>query len=94
MRLDCPEGTLTLDDDTLTYEPKDNGPTLTASLNPMPEWKYERGIYGTGALVISGCYIPVRNEDAEAVATELRRERKSSAKPAARKADSDEASAK
>jgi hypothetical protein len=94
MQLDCPDGVLTLDDDTLTYAPKDNGPTLTASLSPVPDWHFERGIYGTGALVIAGQYIPVRNDDAEAVATELRRERKASAKPATRRTDSDEATAK
>jgi hypothetical protein len=93
MRLDCPEGVLTIDDDSLTYEPTDANPTVTVPLDPMPEWRYERAVYGTGALVIGPAYIPVRNEDAEAVATELRRERKSS-KASARRSDTDSATAK
>lgn len=82
MRLATPEGTLTIDDDVLTYEPADNGSTVTVPLDPMPEYRYERSIYGTGALVIADAYIVLRNEDAEAVVTELRRPLRKSALPA------------
>jgi hypothetical protein len=76
MQIDTPEGKLTIEDDSLRFEPADNGPTLDVSLDPMPDYKYERGIYGTGGLVISGQYIVLRNDQAETVITELRRPRR------------------
>ena len=80
---DTPEGKLTIGDDSLRFEPADNGATLDVPLSPMPDFHYERSIYGTGALVIGDAYIVLRNEQATDVITELRRERrpKSAAKP-------------
>lgn len=85
MRLDTPEGVLTIEGDTLTFVPADNGDTVTVSLNPVPEYRYERSIYETGSLVIDGHAITLNNSQAEAVVTELRR----ASKPKATKAVSD-----
>lgn len=99
MNLDTPEGALTIDDDKLTFKPSDDGPELDLSLDPMPEWRYERGVYGLGTLVVGTSpeqhVIVLRNEQATAVAEELRRPRASrkASKTATSKADSDAASA-
>lgn len=83
MQINTPEGKLTINDDSLIFEPVDDGETVTVSLSPMPDYRYERSVYGTGALVIGDAYIVLRNEQAETVVTELRRDRrpKPSAKP-------------
>jgi hypothetical protein len=83
MQLDTPEGKLTITDDSLRFEPVDDGPTIDVALSPMPEYRYESSVYGTGALVIADAYIVLRNEQAPEVITELRRERrpKTAAKP-------------
>lgn len=97
MQLATPEGTLTIDDDRLTFKPSDDGPELSVSLTPMPDYKYERGVYGVGGLVIGGHYIVLRNEQSSTVVEELRRPR-AEARPvkAAQtvKSDSDSAKAK
>lgn len=98
MQLDTPEGVLTIEDDELKFTPADNGPELLVSLNPMPESKYERGLYGVGTLVIGGQVIVLRNEQASTVVEELRRPRANASKPRksadAVKSDSDEATSK
>lgn len=76
MQINTPEGKLTIEDDSLTFEPVDNRDTVEVSLSPMPDYHYESSVYGTGALVIGGAYIVLRNEQAETVITELRRERR------------------
>lgn len=98
MQLDTPEGVLTIEDDALKFEPADNGPELLVSLNPIPEYRYERGVYGVGTLVIDGQVIVLRNDQASTVVEELRRPR--ATKPArktaadAAKSDSDEVAGK
>jgi hypothetical protein len=93
MKTTTPEGVLTIDDDRLVFEPTDGGPTIAVSLDPMPEYSFQRGIYGTGGLSIGDAYVSLPNEQAESVITELRRERApKTAKPAAKR-DSDAASA-
>lgn len=95
MELDTPEGKLTITDDQLTFDPADDGPVLSVPLSPVPDYKYERGIYGLGTLVIAGHVIVLRNDQASAVVEELRRDRPNVSK--ARKAelrDSDTASGK
>lgn len=89
MQLNTPEGKLTIEDDSLRFEPVDNGPTLDVSLSPMPDYRFESSVYGTGALVIDGHAITLRNDQAETVITELRRERRPKAgKPAEKPAQS------
>lgn len=75
MQIDTPEGVLTIDDSDLKFAPSDNGPELHVSLDPMPECKYERGLYGEGTLVIDGHTIVLRNDQATLVIEELRRPR-------------------
>ena len=89
MQVKTPEGTLTIEDDRLTVEYYDNDPTLTVSLDPVPEVEYQRGIYGTGTLSVGSAVLVLRNEQASEVVEELRRERKPKAAPvkAAPKAD-------
>lgn len=75
MQINAPEGKLTIDDTVLTFAPWDDHPTVTVGLDPMPDYRYERGVYGVGTLVIGGQTIVLRNEQAAAVVEELRRER-------------------
>jgi hypothetical protein len=93
MKIDTPEGALTIDDDRLVFEPADDGPTLAVTLDPMPEFSYQRGIYGVGGLSVGDVYVVLRNEQAEAVVTELKRERTSKTSKTAAKRDSDTATA-
>lgn len=99
MQIDTPEGVLTIEDAALTFAPADDGPELTVSLDPMPEYKYERSVYGNGSLVIGGQVIVLRNEQASTVVEELRRPRANASKPRksgadVAKTDSDQATSK
>ncbi len=99
MEIETPEGKLRISDDELKLTRTDNGPDLIVSLSPVPEYKYERSIYGEGSLVIGGHVISLRNEQAATVIEELRRPRAKAAPrkataPDARKSDGDTASAK
>lgn len=90
MELDTPEGKLKIGDDTLTFEPSDDSPVVTLSLSPIPDYSYERGIYGVGTLVIGEHQFVLQNEQASTVVEELRRPRAK----AARKSDGDKVTAK
>lgn len=96
MNIETPEGALSIEDNELRFVPVDNGPELKVSLNPMPEYKYERGVYGLGTLVVGtgpeAHVIVLNNEQASAVVEELRRPRGNANK--ARKTDGDSATAK
>lgn len=92
MKIDTPEGVLTIDDDRLVFEPTDGGPTLAVSLDPMPDYSYQRGVYGVGGLSIGNVYIVLRSEQASDVVNELRRERVSKTAPKTKR-DSDTATA-
>lgn len=98
MNIDTPEGALTVDDEELKFVPSDGGPELRLSISPMPDYRYERGVYGLGTLVVGGQVIVLRNDQASSVIEELRRPRTAS-KAARRsadaaKSDSDEATSK
>lgn len=75
MNIDEPSGTLEITDDALIFRPADGGNEINVSLNPLPDYTLERGIYGEGALSIGGKVIPVRNEDLSTIAEELQRPR-------------------
>jgi hypothetical protein len=102
MQLDTPEGKLTIDDDALTFEPADDGATLSIGLNPMPTYEYQRGVYGLGTLVVGDSpdthVIVLNNDQASAVIEELRRPRNASKSRTSGKSetktDSDTATAK
>jgi len=93
MNLETPEGQLTIDDDKLTFKPGDDGQEYTVSLSPMPEYEYQRGVYGLGTLVIDGEQITLTAEQATKVVEELRRPRADVTKTT-RKSDSDTATVK
>src|SRR3954453_572411 len=94
MQIDTPEGKLTIDDDALTFAPADDGPTLSLGLNPVPQYRYERGVYGLGTLVLGASpdahVIVLSNDQAPAVIEELRRPRTSSKTRTAAKSDKTE----
>lgn len=76
MDLDTPEGKLSITDAELKFVPADDGPEIRVLLSPtVPDYEYQRGIQGLGALVIDGHVIVLRNEQASAVVEELRRSR-------------------
>lgn len=78
MKLDTPEGVLTIDDDALTYTPADSGDEVNVPLSPLPEYRYERGLYGFGTLVVADHVFVLRNDQAPTVVEELRRPRTAS----------------
>lgn len=86
MQSTTPEGTLEISDDTLTFTPNDDGPTLTVKLTPMPDHFYQRGLYELGTLSIGPEVIILKNDQVAEVIEELKRPRgklrKSSETPA------------
>jgi hypothetical protein len=79
MQITTPEGSLEISDDELTFSPHDDGPVLRVKLNPVPDYHYERGLYGLGVLAIGREVIVLRDEQAAPVIEELRRPRGKSA---------------
>lgn len=97
MIVDAPSGTLEITDEALVFRPADDGAETRVSLKPVPDFFYERSIYGDGALSIGGEAIPLREQDAGSVVEELARLKSSSTQGKAGKSrqlsDADKASA-
>lgn len=82
-KFDTPEGTVEITDTDLVHKPADDGPELRVSLVPMPEYSYQRGLYGSGTLELGEHVVAFKNEDAARVIEELRRPRKATKSEAA-----------
>ncbi len=97
MDLETPEGHLSVSDTELTFVPTDNSPEIAVKLDSDPDYRYERGVYGLGTLVIDGHVIVLKNDQAAQVVEELRRPRAAGSRKTGKaeaRSDSDTATTK